>query len=106
VEVVIEADGVAILDIEHRTKSVESFVQKINRKGQKYADPIQEMTDLAGIRVITYYVEDLERVAAVIDRELAIDWSNSMNPAQSMEPERFGTRLRHMLFPLAPIGSR
>jgi putative GTP pyrophosphokinase len=81
---------VEVATIEARAKAVDSFVEKLHRKGQKYANPLADMTDLAGARIITYYVEDLTAVGSVIAAEFEIDEANSMNPAQSMEPDKFG----------------
>lgn len=48
--------------IEHRTKAVDSFIEKIHRKNEKYNDPLNEITDLCGLRIICYYLEDVARV--------------------------------------------
>ena len=47
--------------IESRTKSIKSFQEKISRKDNKYTNPIEEITDLAGIRIIVYYIDDVEK---------------------------------------------
>lgn len=82
--------GIEVADIEYRTKTVQSFVDKIYRKGQKYTDPLNDITDLAGLRIITYYVEDLQPVGDWIASEFDVDWPNSVDPSQSMEADRFG----------------
>ena len=50
----IDREAIALSQIESRTKTVKSFIEKVTSKG-KYADPLQEMTDLVGLRVIVYY---------------------------------------------------
>src|ERR1044072_8289683 len=44
--------GVRIHMIESRTKEVASFEDKLKRRENKYSDPVREMPDLAGLRVI------------------------------------------------------
>lgn len=76
--------------VEARAKAVESFVRKIQTKGEKYEEPLQQVTDLAGVRVITYYLEDVEQVGAILAREFEIDTENSVAKAGEFDPDRFG----------------
>src|SRR5688572_24722941 len=48
--------------VQARAKTVSSFAEKCVRKADKYEDPIHDMTDLCGARVI---VQTLEQVKAV-----------------------------------------
>jgi ppGpp synthetase/RelA/SpoT-type nucleotidyltranferase len=89
-QVLLDAAPIDIAALECRTKTVESFVGKLYRKAQKYGDPLNEVTDLVGVRVITYYIEDLDVVGELIADEFDVDWANSVNPAQSVEPDKFG----------------
>ena len=74
--------------IEHRTKSIKSSLMKIQRKG--YRNPLEEITDLVGIRIIAYYKEDVDSIGEIIKREFDVDWENSIDKAQTLEPDRFG----------------
>jgi len=61
----------------------------------KYLDPkknyrrLDNITDLAALRVITYYEDEVDRVAEVIKREFEIDPANSVDKRET-EPDRFG----------------
>jgi putative GTP pyrophosphokinase len=50
--------------ITYRAKTLNSFLEKIQRKS--YRDPVSEITDFAGVRVVCLYVDDLERLEKVI----------------------------------------
>lgn len=65
-EKIIERSSVDVAMIENRTKSVVSFTEKIGRKSSKYQNPLRDITDLSGIRIITYYLEDVARVGELI----------------------------------------
>src|SRR4051794_36039552 len=64
---------------ESRAKCLESFREKIGRSGKDYRDPLVEVTDLAGVRLILQSLEDVERVGRVIAREFEIDQTRSVN---------------------------
>lgn len=100
----LDREAIALSQIESRTKSVRSFAEKITSKG-KYADPLEEITDLAGLRVIVYYPDDVRAVGAVIDRELTVDWENSNRSGHDDPPDRFGYRSDHYIVSL-PASAR
>ncbi|MBN8707073.1 MAG: hypothetical protein J0L62_14470 [Bacteroidetes bacterium] len=56
--------------VHSRTKSFASFIEKIQRK--KYADPMNQMEDLAGVRVVNYYHSQVENIISVIRSEFVI----------------------------------
>lgn len=56
--------------ITHRAKSLNSFLEKIQRKS--YTNPIEEITDFAGVRVVCLYVDDLIKVENAIAEHFEI----------------------------------
>jgi putative GTP pyrophosphokinase len=81
--------------LESRTKAVDSFSEKIVRKAEKYRDPLAEVTDLVGLRVILYYPDDVRAVGALIENEFDVDWARSFRQDPEAEPDRFGYRSDH-----------
>lgn len=88
-------DGIETAQIEARCKAVQSFTDKIVRKGEKYNNPIADITDLVGLRVIVYYPDDVDRVGKVIAREFDVDADNSLRRGVDSDPDRFGYRSDH-----------
>src|ERR1017187_579774 len=58
----LSATDIDYAAIEGRTKTVESFQEKAMREGKDYLDPLHEMTDLAGVRIIAYHSRDLDGI--------------------------------------------
>jgi len=81
---------------------VKSFVEKIQREGKEYQDPLTEITDLAGIRIISYYKEDVDKINKVIEKEFDIDRENSSDKAELLDPEKFGYLSVHYVISLSP----
>lgn len=75
--------------INSRLKDRNSLSEKIDRKDGKYSD-LKELTDIAGVRVITYYAEDVEKVADIVECEFKVDHDNSIDKGKALEPDRFG----------------
>lgn len=58
---ILEFKGINCNEIASRTKSRESLSEKIERKHGKYTD-LSQITDIAGVRIITYYSEDVDKM--------------------------------------------
>lgn len=83
--------------LENRTKSVRSFEQKIARPGKAYTNPLKEVTDLSGIRIITTTLADVKNVADLIAAEFTIDAARSVNKADGLAPNEFGYLSQHFI---------
>lgn len=65
--------GVPRIDrVAARAKSPDRFMAKAQKVlatgGRKYAEPLSQVQDLVGARIIVLYLDDVEAVSAVIDR--------------------------------------
>lgn len=85
----------SLQDANIQYQSVQSRVKSKKKVKEKYLDPekqyekLSDITDLAGLRVITYYEDDVDRVSQVLKREFNIDAKNSVDK-RDVEPDRFG----------------
>ncbi len=85
---ILNQEGIICNDITSRLKDRDSLGGKIDKKN-KYIK-LDDLTDIAGIRVITYYSDDVDKVADIIEREFKIDRENSIDKRAALEPDRFG----------------
>lgn len=83
--------------IEVRAKEIKSFQDKIQRAGKSYVDPINELTDLCGARVIVYYQEDVDLFCDALSKEFEIDGVNSVNKRDELNYDQFGYISRHVV---------
>lgn len=93
--------GVRVHAIENRAKDVESFKQKLQKPEKKYTNPLREITDLCGIRIIVFYLNDLERVRSILDQEFEIDEDNSSDRGAVLKPNEFGYHSHHYVINLS-----
>ncbi|MGV9801214.1 bifunctional ribonuclease/(p)ppGpp synthase [Mycobacterium sp. NPDC003449] len=92
--------GINYLSITARTKSVASFAEKVDRRtadGQRlYSDPLVEITDQVGLRVITYLRDDVDAVANLLADEMRLLDDRDMGLETAREG-RWGYASRHLL---------
>jgi putative GTP pyrophosphokinase len=82
-------------DANVRYQSVQTRVKSKTKLRDKFLDPakayqqLDDITDLVGLRIITYYEDDVDRAAQIIKQEFDLDVNNSVDKRDG-EPDRFG----------------
>ncbi len=82
--------------VQCRPKSVASFAEKILRKN-KYNDPLADITDLCGARIITQIKPEVDAVCEFIRTSFAIDEANSVDTLTRLRASEFGYRSVHFV---------
>jgi ppGpp synthetase/RelA/SpoT-type nucleotidyltranferase len=86
--------------VESRAKTVASFAEKIRRKPK--TDPVNEFTDLCGVRVITDTKSAIGPVCQFVRRSFDVDDRNSEDVADRLGAGEFGYRSIHFIVSLRP----
>ena len=79
--------------IQTRLKQEQKILQKIQIKGYK---KLNNITDIAGLRIITYYADAIDRIAKTLRKEFIIDEKSSID-YRNMNPHEFGYSALHYI---------
>ena len=96
---ILDEAGINYLSVTGRAKSVGSFAAKASRTvdGRPgYTDPLREITDQVGVRVITYVRSDVAAVADALGAQLTVLDDRDLGQETASEG-RFGYASRHLL---------
>jgi ppGpp synthetase/RelA/SpoT-type nucleotidyltranferase len=103
--VALMRQNIKVASIEGRAKDVESFGKKasvpspLNPELPKYKDPINEITDQAGVRVITFFPKTIDQVDQVVNTEFCVREKSDKADTLKLE-DRFGYQSVHYLVSL------
>jgi len=86
---------IKVHQITSRIKEREKLKEKIIRKQGKYAS-LSDITDIAGIRIITYFTDEIDKIAAILSENFNVDFENSIDK-RKLEDDRFGYMSLHYI---------
>lgn len=76
-------------EVTSRTKTKDSFQNKITKEGNNY-NTLCDIKDISAFRIITYFSDDVDNIATLIENEFNIDQGNSIDKRKLHDPDRFG----------------
>ena len=100
----IEAKDLEVAWISHRAKTLNSFLEKVQRKA--YSNPFEEMEDFAGVRAVCLYASDLDTVEGIVQTEFEV--LEKVDKFRAKAPDQFGYGAVHFIVRLGSgtLGAR
>jgi putative GTP pyrophosphokinase len=89
IEGVLRTESLSVNQVTYRVKTRQSAADKVLDNPDKYGS-VADLTDLLGVRIITYFPDQVDDVAAIIEREFDIDYENCVDKRIALDDDRFG----------------
>jgi putative GTP pyrophosphokinase len=102
IEECLKKHGIKVLSVQSRAKDPTSLGNKASIPSEtdpnqpKYSDPLNQITDLAGVRIITYFPITIEEIDRLLVEEFEVI-ERSDKGRELIEEERFGYQSVHYL---------
>ena len=91
----LEENNITVHAVTNRAKEIDSFKNKIGNP--KYDDPLNQITDFSGIRIIAYVEDDLTPICDIIKDVFEIDEDNSGDKSEELGTDRVGYKSIHYI---------
>lgn len=92
---IMKAGKISFVDVPYRIKTKDSCMGKLKKKSDYTS--FEDMTDLAGLRIITLVESDLEKVAKIISENFNVHQEDSGDKADLLGSDKFGYRSIHFV---------
>lgn len=104
IEDILVRNGINFHAVTARTKDRASLERKVFKPGSSYHE-LRDITDLSGVRITTYFEDDVDRIVEIIEREFSVDRENSVDKRLRLDPDRFGYLSAHHVVTLSKTRS-
>jgi len=102
IDSILKANHITPHSVTSREKAPSNLREKITREGKSYEDPLHQITDLAGVRIITYFPTDVDLILPILEAEFLVDWNNSIDKRKTADPSTFGYASVHLVVEHTP----
>lgn len=94
-EGLLEKRSIEFLSVEGRTKDKDGILEKIVRK--KYEKPAEQLTDISGIRIVTFLTSGANDACSLIREFFDVDEPNSLDKSALLDVDQIGYRSVHFV---------
>ncbi len=102
IEDLLNAASISVNQVTYRVKKRKSAYDKVRDNPDKYSS-VRDLTDLLGVRIITYFPDQVDAVAEIITTEFNVEASRSTDKRAVLEADQFGYLSVHYLATLNKI---
>ena len=99
---ILRSQDIVPHSITSREKDPEKLRKKMATEGQPYHNLTNNINDLAGVRIITYFPSDVDKIAPLIEKEFKVDREHSVDKRLCLDPAILGYASVHLVVEFRP----
>ena len=100
IDELLREQDIQVLSVAGRLKERKSLEGKLLRVSASYSG-LGDITDVAGVRIITFLADDVDRIGHLVEQEFRIDRANSIDKRALLDTDKFGYLSLHYVAQLS-----
>jgi len=97
----LKENNLRVHSITSRVKDKASLFTKLTKSEEEFSG-FADVPDISGLRIITYFADDVDSVAVMVEKEFDVDKVRSVDKRKLLDPDRFGYLSLHYVVKLPP----
>ncbi|HJH26042.1 MAG TPA: hypothetical protein C5S37_04530 [Methanophagales archaeon] len=105
IKALLEESNTQVHSVTYRTKEIDRFTEKVKREGKEYKK-FSDVTDLSGVRIICYFLSQVDELAEIIKSHFIVHQDLSIDKRKILDPDKFGYLSLHYVVELSEARAR
>lgn len=97
----LNSANLRVHSVTSRVKTRDSLIAKCGRISEVKYKRLNDITDISGIRIITFFPDEVDAVAELIQKEFKINYKLSDDKRAELDPDKFGYLSLHYIAKLS-----
>ncbi|MDH5448354.1 MAG: hypothetical protein OEX01_05050 [Candidatus Bathyarchaeota archaeon] len=96
----LKENHLCVHSVTSRVKDKAKLHSNLTQSGKEFSK-LSDVPDISGLRIITYFADEVDSIAEMVEKEFNVDRKRSVDKRELLDPDRFGYLSLHYIVKLS-----